>query len=683
MEQTISIAVDTGGTFTDITLVDRQSGTLYKAKTPSTPEDPSIGFVTGVRRILAENGIEPGRVSHVFHGTTVATNTILEMAGADCALLTTTGFRHVLEIGRHDIPRTENIYSWVKPQRPVPAERIHEVDGRMDYQGNELAPLSEAMVRGAAAQIRKRGVRAIAVCYLHSYANPAHELRSREIILEEYPEALVSLSSEVLPTFREFERSMATLLNSYVMPKVTNYVTRLEERIAADQVKGRLLLMKSSGGVTGVETIRSQPVHTALSGPAAGVVGASLVGRLTEEPKLISFDVGGTSADICLIDGADPSVTTEGRVGDWPLSLPMIDIHTIGAGGGSLARVVNGSLMVGPMSAGAVPGPVCYGRGGTEPTVTDAHLVLGHLTPRLLNGEMTLDVEAAARAIEEHVAKPLGLSVHDAAAGIIDIANNNMVGAIRVVSVERGHDPADFALVPFGGAGPLHSGFLMRLLGMKAALVAPEAGVLSSLGLLSSDLKNDFSLTCILRAPDYDLARLTSAFDELTANAETWLDAENVPADSRGIEWFVGMRYIHQGFELTVPWPGHEVTPAALAEAIERFHAAHHQLYTFSQPEMPVELVLIRVKASGRLAKPQPRQIAPAAAAAAAVTGSQHVYSGGEWLPCPIYDRARLGAGNAIAGPAIVEQLDATTYILPGQVATVDAYGNLIVRERS
>jgi N-methylhydantoinase A len=440
--------------------------------------------------------------------------------------------------------------------------------------------------------------------------------------------------------------------------------------------------MKSSGGVTGAEAIRRQPVNTALSGPAAGVVGAALIGKLTGESKLISFDIGGTSADICLINGSDPEITTEGSVGNWPLSLPMIDIHTIGAGGGSIARVSNGSLMVGPVSAGAMPGPVSYGRGGTEPTVTDAHLVLGHLPPHLLNGEMSLDLDAAARAIEREVARPLGLTIHDAASGIIDIANNNMMGAIRVVSVERGHDPAEFALVPFGGAGPLHSGFLTRLLGMKAALVAPEAGVLSSLGLLSSDLKNDFSLTCILRAPDYDLERLTRVFGELNAGAEAWLDAENVPEAGRSVEWFVGMRYIHQGFELTVPWPGTVVTKAAIGEAIERFHVAHHQLYTFSQPEMPVELVLVRVKATGRLAKPEPRLIETRGTATDALTGSQRVYVSGEWLECPIYDRVRLGAGATLQGPAIIEQLDATTYLLPGQCARVDPYGILIIRER-
>jgi N-methylhydantoinase A len=679
MHKNISIAVDTGGTFTDITLVDRDSGALYKAKTPSTPDDPSIGFVTGIRRIMEENGIDPFAVSHVFHGTTVATNTILEMDGARSALITTAGFKDVLEIGRHDIPRSDNVYSWVKPARPVPGQCIYEAGGRMDYLGNQIEPLDEEMVRAAAQAIRARGIEVIAICYLHSYANPAHEQRSREIIAETYPEAMVSLSSDVLPTFREFERSMATLLNAYVMPKVSRYVARLEDRMAQDKVEGRLLLMKSSGGVTGVETIRNQPVQTALSGPAAGVIGAGLVGQLAGENRLISFDVGGTSADIALLNGGQPAITTEGRVGEWPLSLPMIDIHTIGAGGGSLARVLGGSLIVGPESAGAVPGPACYRRGGTEPTVTDAHLVLGHLPPRLLNGEMSLDLEAARDAVRRHVAEPLGLSIEDAAAGIIDIANNNMVGAIRVVSIERGHDPADFSLVPFGGAGPLHGGFLLRLLGMKSAIVAPEAGVLSSLGLLASDLKNEFMQTCLLRPPAYELDRLSATFAELQEAALAWLSAEEVPPEARSITWEVGMRYVHQGFELTVPWSGTDVTPEAMQAAVAAFHDAHKQLYTFSQPEVPVELVLARVQATGRLARPQIRRLAKGETPK--TVGQQQVYSGGSWIECPIYDRGAFGAGAQTRGPAIVEQLDATTYVLPGQSVSVDDYGNMILRD--
>jgi N-methylhydantoinase A len=678
---TLSVAIDTGGTFTDVTLVDRATGELWKSKTPSTPHDPSLGFMQSIQKVLAVAGAEANRISHVFHGTTVATNAILEMRGAKSALLTTRGFKHVLEIGRHDIPRSANMYSWQKPARPIPPERIYEIEGRVDFTGAELTPLNEDHVRAAVRKIKTQEVVSIAVCYLHSYANGAQERRTREIILEEYPEALVSLSSEVLPTFREFERTMATVLNAYVMPPISGYVARLEGRLTEENIDGRLLLMKSSGGVTGVETVRREPVHTALSGPAGGVVGAELVGELAGERHLITLDIGGTSADICLINGGHPSITTEGSVGTWPVHLPMIDIHTIGAGGGSIARATDGVLVVGPQSAGAVPGPVCYRRSGEEPTVTDAHLVLGHLPRSILNGEMSLDLEGAKKAIEEKIARPLGIDVYEAASGIIDIANNNMVGAIRVVSVEKGYDPAQFALVPFGGAGPLHGSFIGRLLGMKSILVPPGPGVLSSLGLLISNLRNEFTRTCLLRPPVYELDKLAAGFRELHGMAEEWLTSEQIPAEGREIRWVVGLRYIHQGFELDVPWPSQEVNEETLSATIDEFHKAHERLYTFGQPDTPVEVAGLRVEAIGKLTKPKIQKIAEGVAPEEAVTGQQQVYFEGDWLNCKIYDRARLRSGATIMGPAILEQLDATTYMLPGQKGTVDAYGNFIIQE--
>jgi N-methylhydantoinase A len=678
---TVSLAIDTGGTFTDVSLIDRASGRQWKAKTLSTPEDPSLGFIEGIRKVLREANIAPARASHVFHGTTVATNAILEMRGAECALLTTRGFKHVLEIGRHDIPRSENMFTWVKPTRPVRPERIYEVGGRIDFEGREVEPLVEEDVRTAARRIRDRGIVSIAVCYLHAYADGAQERRTRDIILEEHPKALISLSSDVLPTFREFERSMTTVLNAYVMPLISSYVGRLESRLADEAIGARLLLVKSSGGVTGVETVRREPVHTALSGPAAGVVGAQRVGALAGERRLVTLDIGGTSADICLIEGEQPTITMEGTVGGWPVHLPMIDIHTIGAGGGSLARVVHGGLMVGPASAGANPGPACYGRGGTEPTVTDAHLVLGHMPKRLLEGEMSLDLDAATRAVER-VATVLGTGLHDTARGIIDIVNNNMIGAIRVVSVERGHDPADFTLVPFGGAGPLHGGFIARLLGMKSIIVAPGCGVLSAEGLLIADLKNEFTRTLLLRPPFYDLARLSAVFDELHDKALAWLASEDVPPESQEIRLFGSLRYQNQGFELNVPWPGQGVDQASFEAAIGAFHDLHRKLYTFDQRDAVVEVTGVRVEAIGRLTKPVVPTFEAGAGPEQAQTSSQEIYFDGEFLPCPVYDRARLTPAGKIAGPAIIEQMDATTYVLPGQTCAVDRYGNLIIRER-
>ncbi|MBL8697996.1 MAG: hydantoinase/oxoprolinase family protein [Alphaproteobacteria bacterium] len=677
-----AVAIDIGGTFTDITLLDRRSGRTWNAKTPTTPEDPSIGFMTGIEQALAAAGIAPESLAHVFHGTTVATNLILEGKGATAALITSEGFKHILEIGRHDIPRKANIYAWIKPKRPVPPERVFAVRGRLDHDGSEIVPLDEAAVRTAARRIRDSGAAGIAVCLLHSYANPAHERRVRELILDETPGALVSLSSDVLPVFREYERSMATILNVYVMPAVSSYVARLEERLAARRVHAPLLLMKSNGGVTGATTIRREPVQTALSGPAAGVMGAVHVGALAGQRNLITIDIGGTSADICLIKNGEPAINHQGRIGDWPLHVPMIDINTIGAGGGSLARVdADGNLTVGPRSAGAKPGPACYGRGGVEPTVTDANLLLGRLTPRLLDGGMTLDVEAARRAVTERVARPLGLSPQQAARGMLSIIDNNMVGAIRVVSVERGHDPRDFVLLPFGGAGPLHATSLARLLGIKTILVPPAPGVLSALGLLVSDLRAEFVRTALQQPPHDDVAGMARVFAELEAQAASWFSQEGVPPEGRTIRRQASLRYLHQGFELTVPWHGESVTQANVTATIEAFHALHEQLYTFKQEDMPVEIVTLRVGAIGHLPRPQPVTLPRAGALSDAQIGTQPMDDGEAVLPTPVYARDRLGAGSRIAGPAIITQLDATSVLFRGQVAEVDERGSLLIRE--
>jgi N-methylhydantoinase A len=678
----LAVAIDIGGTFTDVTLVDRAGARLWNAKTPSTPDDPSLGFMAGIGKALERAGLPPAAIGQVFHGTTVATNLILENKGAVVGLLTTAGFRHVLELGRQDIPRKSNMFEWVKPRRPVPPERIYDIPGRLDATGAELEPLDEASVRRAARALRDDGVAAIAVCFLHAFTNAAHERRAAELIAAEHPQAMISLSSDVLPVFREYERSMATILNVYVMPAVSSYVARLERRLKDGRIAAPLLLMKSSGGVTGAETVRLTPVQTALSGPAAGVVGAQFIGESAGFRDLISVDIGGTSADICLIKDGTPGLTTNGKVGDWPLTLPMIDMTTIGAGGGSIARVSKtGALTVGPESAGARPGPVCYGGGGAEPTVTDAHLVLGHLPPYLLSGAMRLDVAAARQAIRGKIAEPLGLDVLTAARGILAIVDNHMVGAIRVVSVERGHDPRNFALLPFGGAGPLHGGALARLLGVKTIVVPPAPGVLSALGLLVSNLKSEYSRTCLERPPQFDLSRMAAVLAALEQEAQAWLVAEGVPEVGREIAWHASLRYAHQGFELTVPWAGRAVTDESVAGTIAAFHRLHERLYTFAQEDTPVEIVTLRVDAIGRLPRPTLPELPRGGASAAAIIDRLPVEFESGRAETPVYDRARLGADARIAGPAIVVQLDSTTLLLPGQTAEVHRYGSLIVRE--
>src|SRR5580704_1749101 len=678
----VVIGVDTGGTFTDIILLDPGSGRIVTAKVPSSPADPSRSFVAGIAATLDQAGVDGSGVARVLHGTTVATNLILEGKGAPTALLTNAGFKYVLEIGRQDIPRRSSLFAWIKPKRPVSPQAIFEISGRIAHDGSELEPLDEAAVAEAARAIAAAGIRAIAVVFLHSYANPTHERRAGEILRSLLPDTMVSLSSEVLPVFREYERSMTTILNVHVMPVVSSYVARLSGRLADDGIVAPLLLMKSSGGVIGAERARRMPVETVLSGPAAGAVGAAFIGAAAGYRNLIGIDIGGTSADITLVHDGEPGLTTTGYIGEWPLALPMIDITTIGAGGGSIARrSADGVLTVGPQSAGAEPGPACYGNGGAEPTVTDAHLVLGHLPPYLLGGVFALDIEAARRAIATRIAEPMGLGLEAAARGILAIADNHMMGAIRVASVERGHDPRDFVLVPFGGAGPLHGGALARLLGIKTVLVPPAPGVSSALGLLISNLKTEFSRTCLERPPHYDVDRIAETYRALEGEAIAWLDSEGVPLGARRLLRQASLRYRHQGFELTVPWPAGEVDAASVAAVIRAFHRRHESLYTFAQEDTPVEIVNLRVDALGVFPQPQLPELPRGGDPGAAITGHQPIALASGRATAPIYDRARLGAGDRIAGPAILTQLDATTLLLPGQTAEAHRFGALVIRD--
>lgn len=675
------IGVDTGGTFTDVALLDPASGRFWVSKTSSTPDDPSRGFAQGIADGLASGNATGAQVGRVLHGTTVATNLILERKGPSVAILVTQGFRHILEIGRHDIPRKSNLFTWVKPARPVPPQHIWEVKERLDHTGAVVEALDEEAVRTAAREIAAEGISTVAIVLLHSYANPAHERRVAEIVGAELPGALVSVSSDILPVFREYERCVTTLLNAYVMPAVSTYVERLEQRARECGIGAPLLLMKSSGGVTSTQGARRKPVETALSGPAAGAVGAAFIGAASGFQNLLTNDIGGTSADIALIQGGAPRLTTTSTIGGWRVGLPMVDIMTIGAGGGSIARVSRaGGLIVGPESAGAQPGPVCYRRGGTEPTTTDAHVVLGHLPPYLLGGSFELDVGAARKAIQTRIAQPLGLSVEAAARGMLEVLDNNMVGAMRVVSVERGIDPGELVLVPFGGAGPLHGSALARLMGCKTILVPPAPGVLSALGLLVSNLRAEFARTCMQPAGHYDMVQLGTVFDELTRDAIAWLDSESVPAASRLLIKQASLRYKEQGFELDVPWSG-QVDAAALAALLDGFHAAHKRIYGFALPKMPIEIVTLRVDAIGMLPPVTLHELPERGDAASAISGKQRIAFASGDAEVPVYDRTKLGRGTRFDGPAVVTQLDATTLILPGQTAEVDKYGSIVVKE--
>jgi N-methylhydantoinase A len=676
------IAVDIGGTFTDVVIQNTEDGTLWTAKTPSTPSDLASGFMSGVLNAIQQANADPSSVQRIFHGTTIATNAVIERTPSQIGLLTTKGFKYVLEIGRHDIPRRQNIYAWVKPERPVPPNRIFEVSERLDRTGNALVPLSEDDCREAARQLRDSGVEAVAVCFLYSYANPAHEERAAEILREELPGVPIALSSEVLPQFREFERTVATVLNAYVMPRVGRYLSGLESAAKRHGLDAPLFIMKSNGGVTSADMAARQAIHTVLSGPVAGVMGATQIADAAKSPSFISVDVGGTSADICLVRDGEPEMTVERSVGGLPLQLPMLDIVTIGAGGGSIARpLAAGGLSVGPESAGADPGPVCYNQGGTMPTVTDARLVLGHLPPHLLGGEMSLDIEAARRAIQDEIATPLGLELAEAASGIVEIADNNMAGAMRAVSIGRGLDPKDFALLAFGGAGPLHACALASLLGMQSVIVPPTPGVLSTYGLLFTDLRNDYVQTFVHSGEAPSIEEVTSVYSRLEDNAWEWLTSEKVSRDVGQVTRSADLRYEHQGWEITVDMPDGTITEATMEHLIANFHDLHHRLYTYNLPEANVELVNLRISASGALPRhdmstlpsangkqPEPESHRP-------VLFSRSV----GYVDTPIYRRDTLLAGSELTGPAIVEQRDTTTLLAPGFEAVVDSYGNLVI----
>ena len=678
-----ALAIDVGGTFTDIVLLNLNTGNFQSLKTPSTPEDPSRGFITGTLQILRENDVAYSQVRRIFHGTTIATNAILEGKGTAVGVLVSEGFKYVLEIGRHSMARLANPHVWVKPERPVPPERVLEIPERTGFDGSIITAVDEDAVRTAAAQFRGEGIESIAVSLTHSYSNSEHERQVRELVLEQFPDAHLSLSSEVLPVFREYERTITTVLNAYVMPRVSYYIENLDRELRDIGIEASLLIMKSNGGVIGTETAARQPVYTALSGPAAGVMSAVDVATNTGTEDCISFDMGGTSTDVSLIKRRTPTIALKGELGDWPVQLPMLDIATIGAGGGSIAWLTAaGNLNVGPRSAGAVPGPVCYGLGGTEPTVTDANLVLGRIDDTIAGGALSLDAEVSKTAIQDRIASSLGVDLYRAAHGILQIVNYNMMGAIRNVSVERGYDPRHFALVAFGGAGPMHAISVARLLDMTTVFAPPSPGVASAYGLLVADFQNDYARTSIQKPPNYDTSAMDSIYRELEGEAGQWLDTEAVSADRRTLTRWADLRYAHQGFEVSVEMAGRTVDSASLSDIIQSFHREHDRLFGFSL-DQPVEIVTLRVTARGQLESTGAAQLSQQMRNCSETPlGQRQVYFDGSagFVFCDIYDRAKLGPGSTVDGPAILENVDSTVVVDPGWHARIDTYGNCIMQ---
>ncbi len=677
----VRLGVDIGGTFTDIVLLDEATGQVTVAKVPSLPADPAAALVMAVRRAVERAGVSPDAVTLLSHGTTIVTNAVLEGKLPRTALVTTEGFRDVLEIGRHLRPDMYDLFQ-DKPVPIVPRDLRFEVRERMTSDGTVLIPLDPASARTAAASVAAAGVEAVAISFLHAYANPANEAEMKAYLTAALPDASISSSSGICREIREFERTSTVALNAATMPVVTRYLEVLRRRIAELLPKAQVLLMQSNGGSMTVGAARQAPVHLIYSGPAAGVLAAQFIGRLTGRDHVLGFDMGGTSTDISLVYRGAPRMTTEGGIGGYPVKLPMLDVHTIGAGGGSVAWLDSGGgLQVGPQSAAAEPGPVAYRRGGTDPTVTDANLALGRLAAdRFLGGEMRLDRDAALAAIRERIAVPLGLDPIRAAYGIIRIANANMERALRVSSAERGYDPREFTLVAFGGAGPLHAPALAKAVGIPWVLVPEAPGVFSALGLLVADIRHDLVRSYVARADRVAPTTLAALYAELEAVGADALRDDGIEPEQWVLQRTAELRYVGQAYEVNVPVPAVPLDDAVVAEVVRRFHAEHQRLFAHSAPGDPVEFVSLRLAAVGRVVRPAPHK-RPEGGGAAAPTGRRPVFfeEAEAFVDCPIYDRATLSPGMELTGPGIVEQMDSTTVIHPGQTATVDEWGNLLI----
>ncbi len=680
------VGVDSGGTFTDICLFDSRAGRVEVWKVASTPDDPSRGIAQaveeGMRRVASDTERPAAAVVYFGHGTTVATNALIQHRGVKTGLITTDGFRDLLEIGRQKRPDLYDLHA-DKPLTLVPRDLRLEVPERVRHTGEIDRPLDEERMRAAARDLKVAGVRAVAVSFLYGFVRPEHEKRAVEILREELPDAFISAGHEVAPEFREYERLSTVVLNAYLGPVMEGYVRNLSPRLEGLGMTVAPHLTQSNGGVIGFSTAADLPVRTVLSGPSTGVVGAQAIGALAGFDDLITFDMGGTSTDVALLQGGRCGLATEATVHGYPIKAPMLDIHTVGAGGGSIAYIDAGGLLkVGPRSSGADPGPVCYDKGNSEPAVTDANVVLQTLNPQhLLGGRMPIRQDLAKAAVGR-LADQLGLGLMETAQGILSVVTGNMARAIRVISVQRGHDPRDYTLMAFGGAGPLHAARLARELEIGRVLVPANPGILCAMGLLMTDLRADFSVTRLLPAAERSADAVAAAFAALEERAERWFERESIAVPARRLVRSVDMRYHGQNYELSVPVPAGAITQATMRALAAGFADAHRQRYGFATDDDPVQLVTLRVEAIGVVQKAELKaQPDGGPDASAAIVGRRPVWlpEAGDFVATPIYAREALRAGNRFAGPAVVEQMDATTLVPPGMTARVDAWLNLVL----
>ena len=675
------LGVDVGGTFTDLLLFDEQTGSFWRHKTPSTPADSSIGILTGVEAVCASAGIAPTDVELFLHGTTVATNAVLEGKGARVGLVVTEGYRQIMQIARSFVPG--GLAGWIVWPKPVPLAALEdtvETLGRMDAQGREVRPLDEADVRAALTRLRDQGVEAITVSLINAYLTGAHETRIGEIAAEIMPGVSVSLSHEVLPEMQEYERTLTTVANAAVRPVVGRYVRNLRTKRAATGMAGKLSLLRSDGGLMSSEKAEEHPVSLLMSGPAGGVTGALWVGRNAGIRNILTLDVGGTSTDVALIENLEPRRVRTTEVGHLSVRASSLDVKTVGAGGGSIAYVpeLTGALRVGPQSAGAVPGPVAYGKGGVQPTVTDANVVLGYLPESLLGGTFKLDREGATRSVQT-IADALGIPLMAAARGIIDIVNENMFGALRMISVQQGYDPRHFALMGFGGAGPLHVNAVARLMGSWPAISPVSPGVLCALGDATTRMRTETARSFSRLASATTAADVIATLDEMAAQTRAELRADGIAEADITSSFEVDVRYSGQAFEVPMTIDAETLRRDGLAGLIARFDEEHRRLFTFNMASEH-EIVNLRAVALG-LAPDLPAAVLEQGNGdpVAAKLRDHEVWIGGEMRPAVIYDRSLLRAGDRIVGPAIVTEMDSTTLIENDCVGLVDAVGNILI----
>jgi N-methylhydantoinase A len=679
------LGVDVGGTFTDILLIDEDSGETYRAKTASTPEDQSVGVLRGIERACQAAGVRVGDIDEVFHGTTIATNAILEGKGARVGLVTTDGFRQVLQIGRSFVPGgLAGWIIWPKPEPLAALEDTVEVCGRIASDGSVVTEIDEDDVRAKLRKLSEQHIEALSISLINAYANPDHERRVGEIAADVLPGIPVSLSSSVLPELREYERTITTVANAAVQPHVSRYVANLDAQLKSSGVHGKLCILRSDGGLVSAAVAGDNPVNLLLSGPAGGVTGATWAAEQAGFTDFLTFDMGGTSTDVALVQNLKPRIGRETMVGDLKVRATSVDVRTVGAGGGSIAHVppLTQALRVGPQSAGAVPGPAAYAAGGSDPTVTDANVVLGYLPTELAGGEITLDREAAHASVKS-IADATGLdSVEAAAAGIIDIVNENMFGALRLVSVQQGFDPRDFALVAFGGAGPLHANALGRLTGAWPVIIPPSPGVLNAYGDATTTLRDESVRTLVRRFSELSDDSLKGILTELADNAKATLTGEGVPEGQQRVVYSADLRYHGQGFEIpvTIDLDAFDGDGGGLNSLRKAFDAEHHQLFSFVL-DAEHELVTVRATANGPKPDVAAAEVEAGGENASGALVTKHdIWIDGAEIEANVYDRGLLKAGNVIVGPAIVTEMDSTTLVLPGHAATVHPSGSMLIR---